>query len=127
MPRVFDRRRTSDALLWARIGTNARGQHVVSSIPVEIKVRWLTSTAYIMDPTGNNIRVDGSAIVGQDIAEGSILWAGTIDDLVGTGTTPPTEGLLQVVGFDGTDDLKERKTFRVVKLMKHNEALPLGD
>lgn len=62
-----------------------------------------------------------------DLNIGDIVWQGSLDDLDGTGTAPPTTGLHRVISFDSNEDLKGREIMRIAVLMRHSEVLPFGD
>jgi len=125
MPAFETMDRYTDALLWVANGVGQRGQPIVSSIPVELKIRLLNKQVLTLDAHGNNILLDGTFVADRDIPMGSILWEGTIDDLVGTGTAPPTSGLLEVKLSDGTKDIKGRNEFFTGGFLKYNDRMPL--
>lgn len=108
------------AVLWPVIGVNRYGENVVGS-PVEIAVRWNTNRAERLDPKGNTVTVDGTAIVAQDIAIGSHMWLGTMSEWygeVGSGSGAGDDELTYVKTFKSTPDVKGRQTAREVGLMR---------
>lgn len=84
----------------------------------EIYVRWGDSTIEMLDPHGNRISLDASAIVKQDIAIGSCMWLGRLEEWLGTGSGQPDESVWIVKAADSARDLKGRSRLRRVGLMK---------
>ncbi len=108
------------AVLWPVIGVNRFGENVVGS-PGEIAVRWNTSRAERRDPKGNTVTVDGTAIVGQDVAIGSHMWLGTLTEWygnTGSGSGAGDDELCYVKTFKSTPDVKARQVAREVGLMR---------
>lgn len=126
MPPFEEMDRVDTALLWERIGTGGRGQAIVASIPIELQVQWDGSQSVVLDAVGNKIAVDSSVIADRVILVGSIMWQGSLDDLEGTGTSPPTADLMEVKYYNGTSDIKGRNMVHEVKLLRYNSELPLG-
>jgi hypothetical protein len=111
------------ALLWTK-GATVDDWGVMSvESAIAIPVRWLNTTQDSLDPQGNRVTVDATAVVDRDIAEGSLMWLGSFDDLPGTASVPET-GLMEVVKFEKTPDLKGRKFYRSVSLKRHSNTLP---
>lgn len=134
--------RTQYAVLWPATGNyDAYGQPTIGS-PVEIKVRWVSGESRAMDKQGNNIVLDGKAVVNRDIPLGSLMWEGRIRDLrtpeglmfdpilfdpsfYDPGDLPGTLGVdidvskvMEVKTFNPSKDIKGRATYREVGLMR---------
>jgi hypothetical protein len=109
------------AVLWAASETavDDDGNRKVSSTPIEINVRWLTKKDQTTNAKGIVIGTEGTVIVEQDIAIGSILWLGEIDDVA----TPPVN-LFQTVSFDTTPDIRNFNTRRSVRVKRFGNTLP---
>lgn len=115
------------AVLWpATGGYDKQGQPVLGD-PVQLDypngVRWLNKLAYKLDPAGNVIAVDATAVVNQDIPIHSRMWLGALADWYGTGSADThDQNLMTVKTFDKTDDTKGRFSRRTVGLMRlHNK------
>lgn len=124
-----------DALLWRVNGTDLNGQRTVTSIPIQIKCRWMDATSDVMNPDQSSRTYDVSLISKwTDLNIGDILWQGTADELgdsqslTGTGTDVIPPGDLHIVTtFDSGPDLKGRRTRREAKLIRFTDRLPTGD
>ncbi len=115
-PETFERRQA--AVLWAATGVDAYGVPSVTPYnPIEIRVRWVGSSSEMLDPNGNVISVDSTAKVDRDIAIGSLMWLGGLEDLSGTSGAPP-EDCMYVKAQNFTKDMKIRWTHRTVGLMR---------
>ena len=114
------------AVLWPRKGTDLNGQPTVDvALRREIKVRWNAKSHEVLAADGSTIAADGLVVVKQDVAVGSILWLGALDDIPGTSYVPQS-GLMQVIRFNDTKDLKGRFTRRTLSVMRWNDRLPVG-
>lgn len=112
------------AVLWPWTGAyDKHGQPKVGS-PVEINVRWNTNRTEMMDPKGNTIKLDGSAIVGQDVPMYSVMWLGRLVNWAGSSVSQADTELMEVKAFKSTPDLKARDVFRTVGLMRLKNVLP---
>lgn len=120
----MDRKQT--ALYWEWRGKDRYGHPVVSPDPVELRVRWINRQQEVLDRQGNTMAVDGTVILGQAVVVGSILWLGSLDDLPGTGTAAPDSGLVQVITYDETSDIKNRFVRREATFMRFTDSLPRG-
>ena len=106
------------AVLWSVSGIDRYGQPTMDT-PVEIHLRWDDSSHTSLDPQGNRVRVDATALVDQDIAVGSELWLGTLDDWVGTGTGQDDETIVMTVKtFNSTPDVRGRYYTREIGMLK---------
>ena len=116
------------AILWAFAGYDLQGQPKYAD-PVELNpddgngVRWLNKFSWVKDQHGNNIAVDATAVVCQDIDVHSKMWLGRLDDWIGTGSGDTMDqNLMVVVGFDATPDTSRRFFRRIVGLMRFHNA-----
>ena len=120
-PEIFHRHQK--AVLWAFDHYDDDGQPVVSSTAVEIDVRWEKTRREVVGPQGVPIATDATVAVDQDIAIGSLMWEGSINDIPGTSEVPESD-LYQVINFQKVPDIKNRYIRRVVTLMRFNDTLP---
>src|SRR5438045_7940552 len=89
------------AVLWnrttAQYGSDGYGQPLMDGVPVEIRCRWDDTKRECLDPEGNRIAVDATALVDRDIAIGSEMSLGNLSDWVGTGLGQDDDTLVMVV------------------------------
>lgn len=106
-------------VLWSFTGYDTYGQPTVAA-PVQIVGRWIVQKSEAVDPKGNTIALDGTVIVTQDIAIGSHLWLGNLNDWYGTGSglSQADELLYEVKTFQTTPDVKGRALRRVAGVMR---------
>ena len=123
MPAMETSFRRQKATLWAKVGVDAYNEPTVSA-PVVIKVRWVWVKKQVTDAEGNKRAIDATAVVNRDIATGSIMWLGELDDWVGTGSGGNDDELMEVVSYDETEDIKARNKRRTVTLAFYRDALP---
>lgn len=106
------------AVLWPNTGIDRYGQPTLGT-PEEIRVRWDDSEKRSLDPQGNRISVDATAIVDRDISVHSEMWLGKLDEWVGTGTGQDDETVVMTVKtFNRTPDVRGRYTARKVGMLK---------
>lgn len=118
MPSLETDCRNQKAVLWTASGsTNEESEPTVNAAQ-EIDVRWEETRDQTTDSQGNIVEITAKVVVDVDIAEGSILWLGALDDVA----SPPVN-LLQVVGRSKIPDVKNRNFRRVLSLKRHG-ALP---
>lgn len=122
MPPQETSHRPHKAVYWRNTGTTDRYNEKILEEAVELKVRWVGTRSNMLDPNGERIVVDASAIVDRTIPVGSQLWLGTLEDWLGTGSNgeeSETE-IMEVVAVEVTDDIKGRggNTFREVGLKR---------
>ncbi len=111
------------AVLWKRVGTDKNSRPIVSSTPEEIECRWDGRSRIVYNAQGEPIAVDATAVVDREIAEGSALVRGKIDDLPGTGQTP-VRNVMEVASYDFTDDLRGMETHREIGMVRSADTLP---
>ena len=118
-----------EAILWPAVGNDRYGGFALGP-PVAIKVRWNTVRREVLQPNGNVVAFDASAVVAQKIPVGSHMVLADYDNWFGTGSGSgssfwpqvPDEEVMEVKNYDETVDLKNRWTFREVLLMRfHNK------
>jgi hypothetical protein len=114
------------ALLWVKVATDNYGNHTVSASPTQIRVRWEHGSMEGFDPASDAVKFDASAVVDRLVEIGSLMRLGTLADWVGTGSGEDDNGLMQVVDYYETPDLKARHRRRVVGLMRYKDRIP-GD
>lgn len=119
MVKIEETARYQAATLWAKSGDDRYGEPTVTA-PVNITVRWVEKRGQVMGKDDTPIRIDGRVVVNLDIEEGSIVRLGLIADL----PDPVTGGLMEIVGFDKTADLKARNNRRVCLIRKYKDTLP---
>ncbi len=105
------------AVLWVESGFDNDGNVKVVAA-VEIDVRWIEGKGDIRNAQSGSIDFDATAVIDREIAVGSIMWKGELDDYVATVVK------YQVVDYREVPDIKGRKFRRVVKLMKFGTELP---
>jgi len=108
------------AVLWAASGRSGDGEYTVSN-PVEIDVRWERVKDQIRDSQSNMIAIDSRIVVDQEVAIGSVLWLGCIDDYDSTATDNEFE---QVVAVPTIPDIKNRHYRRVLEVRRLGNTLP---
>lgn len=105
------------AVLWKAIGTDDYGQVLVDD-PVEIDVRWITNRREAIDPKGNTVVLDATAVVNCVIPVGSQMALGRISRWPGTDRNVDDNELMQVMTYREVPDLKNRTFRRTVGLMR---------
>lgn len=120
MPAPERSHRKQAAVLWPANGIDRYGQVTVGS-PVEIRVQWSDSKTEALDPQGNKVSLDATVIVNRDVAIGSHMWKGELQDWYGTGsdtTTEPDTEIMQVKTVNDSPDIRNRSRTRTVGLMR---------
>lgn len=127
MPPFETMDRPHDAVLWESTGvTDDYGELIVSS-PVEIKVRWNWKRSQTVNARGIPIATDAQVVAAQDIALGSEMWKGTLEDWYATGSAGDNADILYVATEGNVDDLKGRITRREYGLSRFRDnPLPTG-
>ncbi len=119
--------RFQDAVLWPAVGYDDYGQVKVGAA-VELVaaegtgVRWTNTRTEALDPEGNTISLDASAVVDRLIPVGSIMFLGTYDEICGTSSS--NQSLMQVKTYDEAPDIKNRVTAREVGMMRFRDSFP---
>ena len=113
------------ALLWPFAGYDGYGQHTVGPVqellPPYHGVRWNDNRSEAMDPKGNTVSLDASVIVSKDIAIGSRMWRGTLEEWngAGTGSVSSQGDLYEVKTTSRIPDLRNSAVFRQLGLMRY--------
>jgi hypothetical protein len=123
MPSPESMGRFQRAVLWTTY-TNEAGEPVVNLPPEEIKVRWPRTRRNIDSPQNNTNAVTADqVIVYQEIAVGSLMWLGALDDIPGTSYVPESD-IMEVESYSVVPDLKGRRFRQEVSLKKFMNKLP---
>jgi hypothetical protein len=108
-----------DAVFWeTNLTQNNYGREELKAA-VAVKIRWQTKNKEVLSPGGSVIGIESMAVVDRTMPVGSILWLGKLIDLPGT-----PANLRQVVNYNETPDIKNRKVRRTVDLIKFSNELP---
>lgn len=119
MPAIEASNRHQKAVLWAANGFDDYGEPKVDAAE-EIDVRWEEARREVLNEEGNTVAVDATVVVNQEIAMGSIMWLGELDDVA-----DPPVNLKQVVLYSKIPDVKARHFRRVVSLIRYSNELPV--
>jgi hypothetical protein len=115
--------RYQDAVLWPISGTDRYGEQTRGT-RVQLRVRWNATHREMLDAQGNRIAIEAEAVVDRVVANGSVMWLGTIAQWDATGVTSTNSELMEVVSYEETKDVKGRYTERVVNLRRFRNTLP---
>ena len=118
MPTNETSHQTQKAVLWAANGHDDYGEWKVDTA-VEIDIRLQQGSSKVKDSHGNLILVDSTAVVGQEVPVGSVLWVGSLDEVADTPVN-----LLQVKDALYVPDVKGRKVRRTLLLVRLSDTLP---
>ena len=103
--------------LWAMTGYDPYGQPTVSQSSVDIICAWGEDESQQLDPHGNTIRIDATAIVAQHIEVGSRMQLLEPPPSIG-GVWNPTGAMHEVKSYKAVWDIKGRAVFREVSLIR---------
>lgn len=117
MPALETTELNQKAVLWAADGYDDHGEPKVDA-GVEIDCRWENVTREVAGPGGTPIAIEAEVVVDRDVAIGSRMWLGELDDYASTETK------LFTAAFEKTPDLKGRNYRRVVLLSRASDTLP---
>lgn len=123
MPDIETMEMDQVAVLWPAMGTDRYGQVKVGS-PVEIAVRWEWTQTETVSPDGQAIVSEANVVVDRDVAEGSCLWEGSLEDWHTTGSLAEGNRLQQVIAFRRTPDLRNKSIRRVAMTHRYKDTLP---
>lgn len=123
MPSMETAFRRQFAVLWPKDGYDGHGEPTVGE-PVELRVRWNNKQRLAYDAQGNPVAVDAVVIVDQEIEVGSSMWEGQLADWYGTGSAGDDSGVMEVVTYNETPDIKNRFKRRTVGLTFYKDTLP---
>ncbi len=102
------------AVLWAATDFDSDGRQKVTSTPVQIYVKFNQGKSRQASATNDNKQLAGEAVVDRQIAVGSLVRIGKLEEL----PTPLTE-LMVVVGYNEVSDIKQQERFRSVTLNRY--------
>jgi hypothetical protein len=133
MPPPWLRWNQQDALLWPVTGTDTFGVPTTQSPDVSAAVqlsprtrsgvRWNVVKREILDPHGQTISLDAEAMVPLEIANGSHMWLGSVEDWVNVGSESSDQLIHVVKRCDVMRDLKGCAVAYKVSLMRlHNQG-----
>jgi len=122
MPDIESAWRYQKAVLYMANGYDNYGNPKVDA-GIDINVRWEDVTSETVDAKGNTVSIDAVVVVDREIAIGSILWKGRLEDIPGT-TGVPDGDLRQVIKYSEIPDTKAQYFRRLVYCMRFKESLP---
>jgi hypothetical protein len=123
MPAPETAYRMQTAVLWEWAGKDGYNEPRVNA-PEEVRVRWVWGQKAALTPEGGTKTVDATATVDRDIPTDSLMWLGTLDDWLGTGSGGEDKGVMQVATVKDTPDLKGRVSRREVGLVFFRDQMP---
>lgn len=116
--------RHQKCVLWAKSSEDSMGEVKVSK-PTEIDVRWNDTHRETTDADGNTVLADATVVVDRDIEVGSLMKLAKLKDISNARTTGAgISGLVQVVRFNKTPDVKGRFYYRECFLQRFKDVLP---
>mgnify|MGYP001562742588 CR=1 FL=1 len=118
MPPIETAHRNQDAVYWPVLSVDFYGEYT-HSVPEDIKVRWEWVHKERLDPKGITIAIDAEVVANKVLAEGSLLWLGTYESWLATGSSGDATKLMQVSGHDELKDIKGRSTRHTAELMRY--------
>lgn len=127
MPRFGKAWLMQKAVVWdhSLTANDAYGQPTVGG-PREINVRWNSTHILSADAQGNPVTISAQVVVMSDVAVGSLMWLGTLDEWYGTGSATDEAELMEVKKDAGTPDLKNRSGTTTLDLAYYRGELPGG-
>lgn len=127
MPAPEANGREQDAVLWEATGRyDAEGRHLIGE-PREIEVRWLRKRRMGTAANGSPVMLDATVVTVEEIAVGSNMWLGTLDDWYGVGSAGDATEVHEVVSYDETPDVKGREVYRTLSLIRHKDKPGPGE
>ena len=123
MPPLERTDRRQKAVYWATTGVDDYAQPTLAA-PIEIDVRWNDQRHEATDSQGNTITLDGSVVLLIDVDIGALMWLGTLSDWYATGSAGQDTGLMRVVMFNATLDIKGRNVRREAGLKRYKDKEP---
>lgn len=124
--------RRQKAVLWPPTQPDQYGQQQMGE-PSNIRVRWINKKRLMAGPEGQQILVDATAVVGQEVAPESLMWLATdnsptsdtaLEQWYGVGSSGDIAALMEVVAYEDTPDIKARQFRRTVGLVRYKGSLP---
>lgn len=125
MPALEQKDRYQTVVLWPVAGTNKHGETYVG-VPVEIRVRWVLKRTQSTNAKGETISLDGTLVAAQQIAPGSAVFLGSLNEWyghgTGTGSGATAPEVYRVATYKTGKDIKNRFRRRIVGLQKMGNA-----
>lgn len=121
MPSVETSDLVQTAVLWELSSKDNYNRPVVG-VGEDIPVRWLKNRGESKSSEGDAQSKTVTVIVCQSIPIGSLLWLGSLNDIVGTAL--PSTNLYIVTDYSETPDLKGRNFRRSVQAMRYTDLFP---
>lgn len=122
MPPIETDLRNQWCVLWPLEGHDSYSEPLLGE-PVELRVRWEDRPRDITSPQSVALEYDATIVINRRIEVGSQMWLGTLDDWYGEGSAGKDVGLVEVVEYTETPDLKNRHTRRVVYVRRYRDTL----
>lgn len=110
---TLNKSRIHDAVLWEPTGEDRFREYEYATPGRAIKVRWLDEKSEALDPQGKTVKLDASAVVGEELVIGCLLAKGTVVDF--------ENPLYQVITQRKRSDLGGRETKRTVGLIRYKD------
>lgn len=124
MPPLEEHDLIEDAVLWEAAGRDRYNNPKVSAAQ-DILVRWTFARREAPDPQSSVYSYDATLAYHERIPDGSIVWEGNIESMVGTGTDEiPESDLYQVIGAEHNADIKSRISRYEHHLQRFSDSLP---
>lgn len=108
MPAQEQSHRFQYAVLWEKTGYGDDGQPTLDE-PEELLVRWVRRSRQIRDADGNLINIDATVTLGREVAVGSVMWEGELEDWYDVGSGGANTNLMEVVMSSAVPDVKNRE------------------
>ncbi len=110
---------------------NGYDRYGQSRVDPPFEMRWLPSTKLreLIASTRTpdvSVAADSTALVEMPVAVGSVLWPGTLEDWLGTGSNKDQTNLLEVKVYKETPDMKSQDFVRQVGVMRYKHTVPYG-
>lgn len=109
------------AVLWL-VESRDRYNEAVYGDPEEIDTRWEWCRNDAKKADSRSVMHDAWAVVDREIAVGSRMKLGTLDDWYGTGSGEEGE-ILEVVNYDEIPDIRGEIARREVKLRRYHDQV----
>lgn len=107
-----------DALLWLITSVNENNEPTFGD-PIELKVNWKYTREETVDSRGRPMAIDAEVKVDREIAIGSAMWKGALDDW----DDALQDELMYVATYSETPSIDARHFERMVGLRRYREDL----
>ena len=115
--------REQPATLWRKTGVSQHGLVQVSA-PEEVYVRWNQTTKMGTGADGQPVQLSAEVVTVEEVPIGSLMFLGELAEWLGTGSEGLDDQVHEVIGKDGTYDVKGRAVSRSLSLVKFRDAVP---